>query len=69
MDFGAAADEARLDLEEMLLHALLADLHAARPGWGPWARRRRTRRVLLLDLPPVPDGPDEERSRRTGTPT
>ncbi|WP_327660059.1 MULTISPECIES: hypothetical protein [unclassified Streptomyces] len=59
VDFGAAADEARLDLEEMLLHALLADLHAARPGRGPWARRRRTRRVVLLDLPPVPDVPGE----------
>ncbi|QKV94892.1 hypothetical protein HUT19_26690 [Streptomyces sp. NA02950] len=39
--------------EELLLHALLADLrHAARPGRiSPWRRRRRTRCVLLLELP------------------
>ncbi|MFG2892570.1 hypothetical protein [Streptomyces sp. NPDC048248] len=48
----AAAEEARQDLEELLLRALLADLRDARPGrFGPWARRRRTRSVVLLDLP------------------
>ncbi|WP_443252345.1 hypothetical protein [Streptomyces sp. 6N106] len=39
--------------EELLLHALLADLRrAARPGRiSPWRRRRRTRCVFLLELP------------------
>ncbi|MFC7307056.1 hypothetical protein ACFQVC_22860 [Streptomyces monticola] len=60
--FGAAADEARQDLEELLLRALLADLQAARPGRGPWSRRRRTRRVLFLDLPPVPARPGPQAS-------
>ncbi|WP_314172518.1 type 1 periplasmic-binding domain-containing protein [Streptomyces winkii] len=49
-----AAEAAHQDLEELLLRALLADLRDAAPGkFGPRARRWRTRRVLLLDLPPA----------------
>jgi hypothetical protein len=49
-----AAQAAHQDLEELLLRALLADLRAAGPGkFGPRARRWRTRRVVLLDLPPA----------------
>lgn len=47
-----ASRAAHQDLEELLLRALLADLRDAGPGrFGPRARRRRTRRVLLLELP------------------
>ncbi|WP_181766256.1 hypothetical protein [Streptomyces albidus (ex Kaewkla and Franco 2022)] len=59
-----AAEAARQDLEELLMRALLADLHDARPGrFGPRARRRRTRRVVLLDLPSA-DGPSAAATNR-----
>ncbi|MFF8643559.1 hypothetical protein [Streptomyces sp. NPDC015345] len=55
---------ALLEMEKLLLRALMADLHRARSGrWGPWKRRRRTRRVVLLDLPAAstPGGQDAVR--------
>ncbi|WP_419995550.1 hypothetical protein [Streptomyces boninensis] len=50
---GADAADALRSLEELMFRALLADLHRARPGkFLPRRRRRRTRRVILLGLPP-----------------
>lgn len=51
-------------LEELLFRALLADLARARPGrFGAWARRRRSRRVVLFSLPPR-GTPEAEPTRR-----
>lgn len=60
-----AAERAALrDFEELLLRALLADLHQAGPGrFLPWRRRRRTRPVVLLDLPAA-GTPAEAATRR-----
>ncbi|RII14009.1 Receptor family ligand binding region [Streptomyces sp. YIM 130001] len=61
---GADAAEALRSLEELMFRALLADLHRARPGrFLPWRRRRRTRRVILLGLPPG-DAPEAVAVRR-----
>ncbi|MGW7090223.1 hypothetical protein ACWGH2_42975 [Streptomyces sp. NPDC054871] len=58
-------DQGQLEIfEELLFRALLADLARARPGWfGAWARRRRSRRVVLFHLPPE-GAPGEELTRR-----
>lgn len=54
----AGYDEAQLpaECEALLLHAFLADLDAAAAPrwWSPWRRRRRTRWVVLLELPAPP---------------
>ncbi|MGP3949330.1 hypothetical protein [Streptomyces sp. 7N604] len=48
-----ARERALFELEKLLLRALLGDLHRKRAGrFRPWARRRRTRRVVLVALPP-----------------
>ncbi|MFI7005997.1 hypothetical protein [Streptomyces sp. NPDC050145] len=56
---------ALLELEKLLLRALLSDLHRSHPARlaGPWKRRRRTRRVVLLELPAAdtPQGHDAAR--------
>ncbi|MFJ9176707.1 hypothetical protein [Streptomyces sp. NPDC102360] len=56
---------ALLELEKLLVRALMSDLNRAHPArsFGPWKRRRRTRRVVLLELPPhdTPEGQDATR--------
>ncbi|MGP4052196.1 hypothetical protein [Streptomyces sp. 2A115] len=54
----AARQNPLFELEKFLMRALLADLYRARAGrfLGPWKRRRRTRRVVLLELPPADSG-------------
>ncbi|WP_306318447.1 MULTISPECIES: hypothetical protein [unclassified Streptomyces] len=57
-------ENALLELEKLLVRALLSDLDRAHPArFGPWKRRRRTRRVVLLDMPPhaEPEGRDAAR--------
>ncbi|WP_434597931.1 hypothetical protein [Streptomyces sp. A5-4] len=63
---GNAQDQqnALLELEKLLLRAMLADLHRAHSGRvGPWKRRRRTRRVVLLDLPAAAEDGGKDANR------